>query len=322
MAKTGFSQDSHLSMTDDAPVLMNPSHTGTYDGSFRFHLQHRSQWKSMLSKSFLTEVFSAEMNLRPFGAGLLVLNNHAGVGNFNQFGMYASGSYEVTIDPNKYHHLFCGVQLGFVQNSINIASLTFDNQYTMSGGGGFDITQPTGENFTKTSAIAPDVNFGISYIALKKMNYFSSFVYKTSTWTPYGGITGFHLTQPKLTFSEFKNKLSRRWLFYGGVKYKINTNLCVDPNIQWENQAKVNDFKFGSYGYYYIGSYQVFAMTGIHYRMKDALVLSMGGLYKQYALKLGYDINISKLNVATRGRGGFEISFTYTFLNEQSYSLL
>lgn len=316
------SQDFHLSMIDDSPVLLNPSLTGKYDGSYRFHLQHRSQWGSLLAKPFLTENFTAERNFHPFGAGILVLNNRAGAGNFNQFSLYASGSYEVTIDPKRYHHLFCGVHLGLVQNSILLSNLTFDNQYTMSGGGGFDPNLPTGENFLRTSAIVPDVGFGVYYTMMKKMNYFSSFVYKTSEITPYGGISAYHLTTPKLTFENYKNKLNARWIFYGGCKYKINTDIGIDPSILWEYQAKVNDFSFGTNAYYYYGPYSAFAIVGVHYRTNDALILKIGAIWKQYTLKFGYDITTSKLKQFTHGRGGFEISFTYSMLEEGSYSLL
>lgn len=315
-------QDFHLSMTDQSPVLINPGLTGMYDGSYRFHLQHRSQWGSILSQPFLTENFSAERNFKPFGAGILINNNRAGAGSFDQFSFYLAGSYEITLDASKRQHLLCGVHLGFVQNSINVSNLTFDNQYTMGGGGGFDPSLPTGESFSKTSAIAPDINFGVYYSNMKKMNYFSSFIYKTSNITPYGGISCYHLLAPKMTFYNYKNVLNRRFLIYGGVKYKINTDICVDPNILYEYQASNHDFTIGANGYYYYGHYSAFAILGLNYRVGDAFIISMGAIKKQYAVKFSYDINTSGLNQISRGRGGFEISITYTMLDEGSYSLL
>lgn len=309
-------------MIDDSPVLMNPALAGHYDGTYRFHLQHRSQWGSLMSKPFLSENLVAERNMKPFGAGIVINNNRAGSGSFNYFSMYATGSYEITIDPSKKQHLLCGLQLGFVQNSINVNNLTFDNQYTMTGGGGFDPTLPTGENFNRTSAIAPDVNFGIYYTRQKKNNYFSSFVYKTSDLTPYGGITVYHILQPKLTFYNYKNKIYRHYLMYGGLRYKINTDIGVDPHLLWQNQAGVNDLTIGLNGYYYYGRYSAFGILGFKYRVKDALVIQIGAIYKQYALRFSYDVNTSPLKVVTGGRGGFEISLTYTMLEEGSYSLL
>lgn len=314
-------QDFHLSMTEEAPVLLNPSLSGMFDGLYRGHLQHRTQWKSVVAKPFRTEMFSVERNFKEFGVGLHVLNNRAGAGDFNVFNLYGSGSYEVSLDPGKYHHLLCGLQIGLVQNSINIANLTFDNQYTMSGGGGYDPALSSGENFTKTSALAPDVNFGIYYTMQKRRNFFSSYVYKTSTLVPYGGISGYHLTQPKLTYSDYRNKLFMRLLFYGGVKYKVTSDFCVDPSIIWQRQSKMNDVMWGSNFYYYIQSYKTFASLGLFHRVKDAVVISIGGVRNQYTIRFSYDINTSKLNAVSKGRGGFEISITYTMLDEGSYPM-
>lgn len=315
------SQDFHLSMVDDAPVLLNPALAGMFDGLYRGHLQHRTQWKSVVSNPYRTELFSAERNFKQYGAGLHVLNNRAGTGDFNVLNIYGSGSYEITLDPSKLHHLLCGVQIGLVQNSIKISDLTFDNQYTMSGGGGFDPTLASGENFSKTSAMAADVNFGIYYTMQKRRNFFSSYVYKMSTLVPYGGISGYHLTQPKLTYSDYRNKLFMRLLFYGGVKYKITSNLYIDPSITWQRQSKMNDVIWGSKFFYYIRDFRTYASLGVFHRVKDAVVISIGGVREQYAFRFSYDINTSKLNVVSKGRGGFEISISYTMLDEASYPM-
>lgn len=317
---SSLGQDLHLSMSDESSVLLNPALTGVYEGSYRFHLQHRSQWGAFLTKPYRVENFSAERNMNPYGAGITILNNRAGEGGFNRFSLYASGSYEVTIDPNKYHHLLCGVHLGLVQNSVNFSTLTFDSQYSTSGG--FDPTINSNESFSKTSATAADVNFGIFYFAQKKMNYFNHIVYRTSTYNPYGGITIYHLTAPKMVFGEFKDRLNRRWLLYGGCRYKVNSNIAVDPNILWENQARVNDFSFGSNVFYYYEPYKVFGVLGLNYRVKDAVILKFGAIYKQYAVKFSYDFNTSKVRTFSHGRGGFEISITYTMYNETASSML
>lgn len=314
-------QDFHLSMIEETPALLNPALTGMFDGLYRGHLQHRTQWKSVLSSPFRTELVSAERNFKQFGAGLHILSNRAGVGSFSMLNLYGSGSYEVTIDPEKRHHLLCGLQIGIVQNSVDINKLTFDNQYTMTDGGGFDPNLPSGEDFSKTSALKPDVNFGIYYTMQKRRNFFSTYVYKTSTFVPYGGITGYHLTQPKLTYSDYRNKLSLRFMFYGGMKYKATSDFCIDPSVTWQNQSKMNDVIWGSNFYYFIRDIKTFASLGVFHRVKDAVILSIGGVREQYAVRFSYDINTSGLKAVSKGRGGFEISLTYTMLDEGSYPM-
>ncbi|HIB01406.1 MAG TPA: type IX secretion system membrane protein PorP/SprF [Phycisphaerales bacterium] len=47
------------------------------------------------------------------------------------------------------------------------------------------------------------------------------------------------------------------------------------------------------------------------YRFSDAFILNARLDWMNFALGLSYDINISKINVATESRGGFEISLMY-----------
>ena len=52
---------------------------------------------------------------------------------------------------------------------------------------------------------------------------------------------------------------------------------------------------------------------GGFYRIGDAIILmSKFQFNKNYTVGLSYDVNISRLNVASRLRGGPEVSFSYT----------
>jgi hypothetical protein len=51
--------------------------------------------------------------------------------------------------------------------------------------------------------------------------------------------------------------------------------------------------------------------TGIAYRYLDALILHLGLSYKKSKLIISYDINTSKLKVASNGRGSLEINLQY-----------
>jgi len=55
----------------------------------------------------------------------------------------------------------------------------------------------------------------------------------------------------------------------------------------------------------------MYLLAGMVYRNKDAAVLSIGARKSSYIAKIAYDFNLSTLQPATTGRGGFEISFTY-----------
>ena len=308
------SQDFHLSQYDLSPMLMNPAFTGLFDGQYRVHVQHRSQWSSILENPFKTVHISFDKPFKRFGAGILILNNRAGVGKFNFLNIALSGSYEVTIDPSGIQHLVFGTQIGMVQNS-------FDNQYTSAFGGSFDQTIDNGENFSKTSVIRPDVNFGVHYMMQQRFNYFNYSVYKMSEIVPFGGAVIFHLTQPKLTFGEFKNTLYRRYVAYGGARIKVNIPLCLEPKIMYMRQLNNNEFQFSTSAYYYIENYGAYAFSTLNLRPKDAFIVSLGAIYKDYRFSVGYDFNTSPLKALTKGRGSFEISITYTKFNNKSYPM-
>lgn len=320
-----FSQDLHLSQYQDAKLLLNPALTGDYDGEYRVHLQHRSQWASILKNPFKTEFFSFDKSfkreLKRLHLGIYALNYRAGVGKFNLLNIMASGSYEVTIDPSNRQHLIFGTQVGMVQNSFDVNSFTFDNQFTSAHGGSFDQSINSGENFQKTSVIKPDVNFGVHYLYQNRFNYFNYSVYKGATYNPYAGIVTYHLTQPSLTFSEVKNKLYRRYFMYAGCKIKVNTPICIEPSIIYMRQLNVNEFQISETTYYYEKNYKIFFYATMNLRPKDAFIVSLGAIYGSYKFGVAYDINTSPLKAVTHSKGAFEISLTYTKLDNKTYPM-
>lgn len=322
----GLSQDLHLSQYQAASLLQNPALTGDYDGDYRVHLQHRSQWGAVIKNPFRTEYLSFdktfERTLKRLHLGAYILNYRAGVGKFNFFNFFASGSYEVTIDPSNMQHLIFGTQIGMVQNSFDYTRLTFDNQYTSAFGGGFDPNINSGESFEKTSVIRPDVNFGVHYMYQNRFNYFNYSIYKSATYNPYAGIVAYHLTQPNLTFSEFKNKLYRRYFMYAGCKIKINAPICVEPSFIYMRQLNVNEFQISATTYYYEQNFKTYLYATVNMRPKDALILAFGGIYGKYKLGISYDINTSPLRAVTNSKGAFEIAITYTNFNNKSYPML
>lgn len=313
-------QDFHSSQFEISPLMLNPANTGFYNGEFRAHLQYRSQWGSVTKYPFRTEQFSFDKPFKRFGAGIIINNNRAGIGKYNFLNIALSGSYEVTIDPSKVQHLVFGAQIAMVQNSFDLTELTFDNQYTSAFGGSFDQNIDNGETFEKTSVIRPDVNFGVFYMKQEKLNFFNYSVYKLAGLVPYGGISFFHLTQPSLSFGTEKSRLPRRFVAYAGAKYKVTIPLCVEPQILYMRQAKNNEFQFKTSAYYYIKDIEAFAFTTLNYRAKDAFILSLGAMYKEYKFCVGYDFNTSQLKRLTNSTGSFEISFTYTKLTDKNYA--
>lgn len=296
-------QDNHLSQFQASPMLLNPAYTGMIEDNYRIHTQYRNQWKNLTTNSFVTNYLGFDMPRRKFGYGMYVLNNKAGVGQLKALSVLLSGAYEVTTkNLGEEHHLTTGLQLGIIHKSINLANLTYDNQYTTANGGGFDPSIQHYESFPNTSIVMPDVNFGIAY------NNTSS----DKRAQPFAGVSGFHLTQPVETFLGQKKKLPMRYQFSGGARIQLSTDFNLEPTLLVMRQTNVNEINIGANGKYFLAGSNSYFMLGTYYRHKDAVIVHTGFIYKDYVFRLSYDINVSSLRAYSNRRGGFELSVTYT----------
>jgi len=321
-----FAQDQHLSQFYATPLVLNPAMTGQFAGNFRAHLHHRQQWRQVLGKnSYITENVSFDMNNQKLGYGGYIMNRHAGTGGFNQLNALVSGSYEITNDPLKRHHLLTGVQLGMQQDYVNYSKLTWDDQYDYgyssdgsSSTGGFNTSLASGEQFRRSAIYMFDLNFGLFYY----------YKHKKKKTQPYVGVSTYHVQQPKERFfeaGEYKNRLPRRYLINGGAKIKFNEKYSMEPNFMFQIQGRkfersekgwiggfANEFNIGVLGYYYSEQYEAHFFLGPYYRSyMDAISVHTGIQYNEYRIGFSYDFNLSKLKEVSNGRGGYEISITY-----------
>ena len=98
-----------------------------------------------------------------------------------------------------------------------------------------------------------------------------------------------------------------------GIKY---TNVSLVPSILLEFAGPSKELMIGSMIKYHFDDDSKFTGyihgnyfdIGMFYRNGDALIFSTMFEFKQYALGVSYDVNISKLHAASTFRGGFEIS--------------
>lgn len=298
-----IAQDAHLSQFYAPELALNPAMTGMFSGNYRVHLHYRVQWASVIANPFETVILSYDQPFKRFGIGAYVTNFRGGSVAMNFFNAAISVAYEISIDPQKVHHLTTGIQLGIIYKSFNPGAATFNNQYdTAYAGGSFDPGLPSGEVFQTTNVLLPDVNFGVFYFNEKKH----------ATFNPYGAISGFHLTQPKETFYDGENKLPMRIVVYAGTKIKIDNIYSVEPQLLFMQQKNDIEIQVGAMVYYNIEGSNANFFAGPYYRGNDAIMLHLGGTYEQYIFRLSYDFNISKLREISKGRGGFEVSITYT----------
>jgi type IX secretion system PorP/SprF family membrane protein len=295
-------QDFHLSLYDAAPLYLNPALAGQFDGKYRVHAQYRTQWSSVSTKPFNSAAISFDMPYKNFAFGAQVLNNRAGAGNYNALGIALNGAYSFAITKNKLHRMSVGIQGGIIQKSVDFDKLFFETQYTTSGGGSFDQTLPTGEDFGSNSFILPDINAGFVYYYGKDQIRINPFV----------GYSVFHLTQPKETFfNSTSNNLPMRHVIHGGAKVNISERIQLMPKAFFMKQENAQEVNYGLVMHYHLKKAGMILILGPTFRSEDAFILEGGVKYGSYEGKISYDFNTSTLNDFSDGKGGFEISLTY-----------
>ena len=294
-------QEFHLSMYDAAPLFLNSSMTGVFDGEWRIHTHYRTQWKAVNFKPYTTALISFDMPHKKWGFGGQIMNFRAGIGNYNALQGLASVAYTTPIDGNKYHNLSLGLQAGFTQKSIEYQLHTFDNQYVTSNGGSFDNSLASGESFGGQAVFIPDANFGALYYYARQQ----------SRINPFLGVSLFNLLQPTETFFGADNRLPMRLYVHAGTRINITELIYVLPKVLIQDQAEFAEQTFSADAGFYLKTAELYLLAGATYRNQDAMVFSLGARRANYIAKIAYDFNTSTLTPYSTGRGGFEISFTY-----------
>ena len=297
-------QDSHLSQYYGAPLYLNPAMNGIFNGNFRVTGQYRSQWKSV-TVPFVTTGLSYDMKFNKFSAGINIINNRAGFGNFNVLNGLLNGAYDLALDSSKFHHISFGVQGGLVQKSIDWYKLYWDNQYVKGNGGGIDLSEGSGENFANTSSLVPDLNLGFVWYYNKPK----------SRLNPFLGAAVFHLTEPNETFFTNTTTLYRRFIVHGGLKININELWQFTPMFSVMQQGNFNDLSINLITHYYLKESNSLLLFGPTYRVnrgnRDALVFHTGLKKGKFTYRLSYDVNTSILGALSKGQGGMEFTLQY-----------
>ncbi|MFA6923317.1 MAG: PorP/SprF family type IX secretion system membrane protein [Bacteroidales bacterium] len=312
ICKSEFAQDIHFSQYYASPLTLSPSNTGNYNGNSRIMSNYRSQWKE-ISKPYITNSIGYDRQFyifnEKFSGGFIIVNDKSGI-NLKVLKILASAAYHKKIERNIIH---AGIQFGLVNKQVTPPDETFPNQLNWETGH-FDKTLPNNENELQNKLKYFDFNmgFGWNFIQLKKIEPFFSFAI-------------FHLNCPNESFNNDKFILKPRLLFSGGTKWFFSDVVTFIPRFSFMRTTKANELNLGfntnfktNNGDAKTGPTSLF--SGIHTRtginnLNDAVFLVLGVIFNRVEVGVSYDINVSKLHVATNYQGGFEISLIWTGLS-------
>ena len=138
--------------------------------------------------------------------------------------------------------------------------------------------------------------------------------------TPKIGFALFHINRPADSFYEKAFTLKTRSVITFNLKWELNETIYIQPDLLYMQQQAATDFVAGMRAGRKINenaSTISGIFVGLHARNTftaetDAAIITAGINLKNIDVGLSYDVNVSSLQTATKSKGAFEISLTYT----------
>lgn len=303
IAATASGQDLHFSQFTQHPLHYNPAQTGAFQGSWRAGAIYRGQWLSV-PVNYRSFAGAFDYKFAPKGkhliaAGVLLQHDDAGDGGlaWNQLGLSASAAHALSEEQA----LSVGFSLGLVQRSVDLGGLTFKNQWN---GDVFDPSASTGETLSRSSGLSPSVAAGLCWL-------YRSAEYRHSAEIGAGAT---HLNRPRINFAEDADqRLPIRLSVSAKGYYQVSEQLDLTGFALGQQMADNREIIAGGGLRRWLD-----ATTAVQFslamRLGDAVIPCFQLEREGWTFGLSYDWNISDFDVATRGRGGLELSAVYRSL--------
>ena len=305
-------QDIHFTQYFTSPLTLNPAMTGLVAEDLRLAVNYRTQWSSVSANPYTTGTGSFDMAVLKgklpegdaLGIGVLVEYDKSGTGGLTNTDGGLSLAYHKAFGRNRDQHLSLGVQGMVVQKSIDLAKLTFEDQYFVGTG---TFSNPTHENFHNTALSYTDFNAGLMY---------SGKVAEHAT--AYIGYSYYHLTEPTESFLGDNATIHNRQTGYLGGSFDMNPNTVLYASALYQSQASATEVLLGAAVGFILnpGHDQEYVKNTIFYlggwyRYGDAVAPYVAIEWSKMRLGVSYDVNVSGFTPATGGAGAYEISLTY-----------
>ena len=306
-------QDLQLSQFYHTPLYRNPALSGIMKGDVRVQTISRSQWNS-LANAYKTGSLNVEYKTKA-GAGddymtwgFQAYYDRAGSADLTGTILMPALNYHKSVSESRNRYLSLGFMGGFVQRRFDRSKITTNNQYD----NGLD-----GEDQVKNGYSYWDGSVGLSYNSGIGENENSNMVL---------GIAYHHFNRPSNSFfADPSVILDPKLVVSADFKLDLNEFSTVAIYSDLLLQGSSSQFIAGLLYGLKLGSLSdepdYILHGGAFVRLGDAIIPTLKLDYRHFALGFSYDVNISKLYAKSGGRGGSELSVTYTgFLNKFSSS--
>jgi type IX secretion system PorP/SprF family membrane protein len=304
-----YGQDIHFSQFFETPLWRNPSLAGIFKGDVRVQATYRDQWNSV-TNAYHTGSVNAEVKF-PVGklndfvtTGVQIMYDKAGSIGLTTIHFLPVLNYHKSLSSEKNRYLSLGFMAGGVQRSFDPSKVTTNSQY--------DNGTP-GENFLYSRYGYIDGSVGMSFNsgfgAGDDNNFFIGGAYH-------------HINKPKKSFyGQGFIEIAPKWVFSGGLRFGVSEYAYLTFQADHTQQAGFSETVAGGmYGLKFGADsdnpdYTLHA--GGFLRWNDAFIPVVKLDYNPFSVTLSYDANISKLKPSSYGRGGFELSVSYTGFRKQ-----
>ncbi|MEW6468821.1 MAG: PorP/SprF family type IX secretion system membrane protein [Bacteroidota bacterium] len=323
-----FAQDIHFSQYYNSPLQLNPAHAGGF-GKVQAILNYKDQWKSVAGVPFRTYAGSVDFQVTKkkwrtgyMGVGLMFFSDKAGDGAMGT--THGSVSVASFRKLDRKNSLSAGLQFGFTQRSVNFSAFTWDTQFD---GMNYNASYPTGEGVSGAGKfLIMDVGLGAVWNFDKGEQYTTA----NNGLKAKAGFSVFHLNRPYYSFlGSGSERQYMKFVVHSSTAIGIKNTLgTVIPTLVVFKQGPLKEITFG--GLYKIILVRDSKITGYikssylyfggHYRWRDSFIASMHFDVGNWGLGFSYDINVSKLRIASTFRGGFEVSLRFHTLDDYMFS--
>ncbi|HET8858968.1 PorP/SprF family type IX secretion system membrane protein [Marivirga sp.] len=279
-------QDVYFSQFYANPIYLNSALAGS-EGNPRLTLAHRQQWSNL--KAYNASYFSFDTPLgKQSGLAIHALNDQQmdGVINNNAIGTTLSHRIEL----NNRAVIGGGISLNYFQKSFDWNILTFEDQMRA----GSSNRYPTAERFGQSQTNMIDVGVGFVYAAKNLI----------------AGLNVSHINTPEERFNpESDATLPRRYsahIAYRFQKYSYGKQaFSLTPSIVYENQASMEYLNLGGYWN------NNFLTLGAWYRVKQAMIYTIGFSYEKFNLGYSYDHSLQNAQINYGATNEFTLSYRF-----------
>ncbi len=281
-----FSQDPQFSQFYANPIYLNPALVGVHQ-EYRATLNYRQQWGN--ATGYTTSAFSMDGRLGSnSGVGIQVMHDK----QFNDVlvSSFYNASVSHRISLTETSQLGMGIGFGYYHKNFNWQNLVFEDQLNARYGVMYD----TKERF--------------DYNAVSNMDFSTGLIYTSNNIV--GGVSIDHLNRPNEEFVEGSStRVPLKYTLHlaGNLENKNfwRRFSYLSPNIIYERQG---DFEYWNLGMFYANSSWV---IGGWYRVKEALIVSMGMNIDKFRLGYSYDYTIAPYRKVVGNT--HELSLSYQF---------